>query len=41
MGFGEVPVPGVTPLGGVLGAPALPAPGVGGDGATAAGGTPG
>lgn len=40
-GVGDVPVPGVTPFGGVEAAPVLPEPGVGPDGAIAGGGTPG
>jgi hypothetical protein len=38
---GEVPLPGVTPLGGVFAAPVLPDPGVGPEGATVGGTTPG
>jgi hypothetical protein len=41
MGFGDVPLPGVTPLGGVLFVPPCPEPGVGPEGAMLGGTTPG
>ena len=40
-GFGDVPEPGVTPLGGVLVVPPLAEPGVAGEGTRDGGGTPG
>jgi hypothetical protein len=40
-GFGDAPVPGETPPGGVLVTPPIPEPGVDPEGAIAGGGTPG